>query len=203
MNINRILSASILAGSVLLSGTACTANSTPEPSKPTASTQTTADATTDNASEINNVLATVNGYYSFIAAPENYDRVKTAGAELTGKEASDEQLSTMASNFEGFQYFDTSNSQLIKNAYKAMMLGSGSLRMGSPVEITAPADAVTVDGDKAALNTTWITVTESGVDHPTKPESNPDPSDVINLVKKDNGSWVIVAKDSSMKVSAP
>jgi hypothetical protein len=202
MKNSHILSASILAGLVLLSGTACSANSAPEKPTTTASAQVSDSA--DEATATTDILATVNGYYSFIANPENYDKVKTAGADLTGVEASDEQLQTFASDFsEGFQYFDTSDSQSIKNAYKAMMLGTGSLRMGSPVEMTVPADAVTMDGDKATVNTTWVQVTEDGKELPTKPESNPDPSDVINLVKKEDGSWVIVAKDSSMKLTSP
>lgn len=201
MKITRILSASMLAGAVLLSGTACASN-TPEPTAPETSSEQVVSP--DAAKDTTKILTTVNGYYSFIANPENYDKVKASGAELTGKEASDEQLSAMASDFpEGYQYFDTSSSQLIQNAYKAMMLGTGSLRMGDPLTITAPAEAVTVDGDKASLNTTWITVTEKGITKPTEPESNPDPSDVIDLVKKDDGSWVIVAKESSLKISTP
>lgn len=203
MKITRILSASMLAGAVLLSGTACAAN-TPEPNESSTSAQNNDQVSANTVEDTNNILSTVNGYYSFIANSENYEKVKASGAELAGKEASDEQLSAMASNFpEGYQYFDTSSSKLIQNAYKAMMLGTGSLRIGDPLTITAPAEAVTVDGDKASLNTTWITVTEKGITKPTEPESNPDSSDVIDLVKKDDGSWVIIAKESSMKISTP
>lgn len=202
MKITQILSASVLAGAVLLSGSACAANnSTPEA---TASTQASEAISPASAEDTTKVLSTVNGYYNFIASPGNYDKAKEAGAELMGKEASDDQLKDLASGFpEGFQYFDTSDSQLIKNAHKAMMLGSGTLRMGDPVIITAPAEAVTIDGDKATLNTTWISVTEKGITLPAEPESNPDLSDLIDLVKKDDGSWVIVAKESSMKISTP
>lgn len=201
---NRILFASVLVSVVVLSGTACSAsnNQTEVTASQTATPGVPSTSNTDK--DTANVVATVNGYYSFIASAENYGKVKTAGAELTGKAASDEQLSALASNFpEGFQYFDTSSPQLIKNAYRAMMLGTGSLRMGNPVTITAPVEAVTVEGNNATLNTTWITVTEEGATHPTEPESNPNPSDLINLVKKDDGSWVIVAKDLSIKPSAP
>lgn len=204
MKNRHILSASILAGLVLLSGTACSASSAPEKPTATASAKATENASNDEATATTDVLTTVNGYYSFISNPESYDKVKTAGAALSGVEASDEQLQAFASDFsEGFQYFDTSDSQSIKNAYKAMMLGTGSLRMGSPVEMTIPADAVTMDGDKATVNTTWLQVIEDDKELPSKPETSPDSSDVINLVKKDDGSWVIVAKDSSMKPTSP
>lgn len=205
MKITHIIYTATLTGTVLLSGTACAgSNGSRDDTKTTAVAKSTEQPSTNATEDTANILKTVNGYYSFISSSENYDKVKSAGAELTGKTANDEQLNSMVSGFhEGYQYFDTSNSQLIKNAYKAMMLGTGSLRMGSPVTITAPADAVSVDGNKATLNTTWISVTENGVAHPTKPESNPDSSDLISLVKKDDGSWVIVAKDSSLKVSAP
>lgn len=202
MKISKIISASMLAGAVLLAGTACSANN--NETKPTASAQTNEQVSTTTVEDTTNILSTVNGYYSFIASSENYDKVKESGAELVGKEANDEQLSAMASSFpEGYKYFDTSSSQLIKNAYKAMMLGTGSLRTGDPLVITAPAEAVKVDGDKATLNTTWITVTEKGITKPTEPDLNPNPSDLINLSKKSDGTWVIVAKDSSMKVSTP
>lgn len=202
MKTAKILYASVLAGAVLFSGTACAANNSQHDNKPTVTAQTEASKATEDT-DTANILTTVNGYYSFISNSENYDRVKAAGAEVPGKNATDEQLTALADDFEGFKYFDTSSSQLIQNAYRAMFLGAGSLRMGSPLTITAPADAVTVNGDKATLNTTWITVVENGITHPTKPESSPDSSDLINLVKKDDGSWVIVAKDSSTKVSAP
>lgn len=202
MRTTQILATSILIGAVLLSGTACTANSTPEKTA-TASSQLSKEQSQTN-DDTSKILTTVNGYYSFISNPETYDKVKTAGADLTGVQANDEQLKTLASDFsEGFQYFDTSDSQAIRNAYKAMMIGSSSLRMGSSVGITAPADAVTVDDDKATVNTTWIKVVKNGKELPVQPESNPDSSDLINLVKQEDGTWVIVAKDSSTKLTSP
>lgn len=197
MKISKIISVSMLAGAVLLSGTACSANND---TKPTASSQPSTNTVKDEI----HVVETVNGYYSFITSSGSYDKVKAAGAELVGKAASDDQLNAMVSNFpEGFKYFDTSNAQNIKSAYQAMMLSTGSLRDREGMKITVPEEAVAIDGNTATVNTTWITLIENGSAHPTEPESNPDMSDYINLVKKDDGSWVIVAKESSMKVSAP
>lgn len=207
LKIKQLLSASLLASMVILSGTACSAPS-PSPAPEESKAQTTATASpqvnsTDSTEDTAEILKTVNGYYDFITAPESKDKIKSAGADLMGKKATDEELQTFATNFsEGFQYFDTSTSQLIKSAYTVMSVGSTSLHAES-VKISAPKESVTIDGDTAALNTTWITVTKNGKTYPTAPESTPDPSDLIQLVKKSDGSWVIVANSSLPKPTVP
>lgn len=206
MRINQIFSASVLAGAVLLSGTACAASipegrNTPVPSSVSAEPSQTIseDSVADNTAKI---LTTVNGYYDFITAPNSDETIKSAGVDLVGKAATDEELQTFADDFsEGFQYFDTSDSSLIKRAYTVMSVGSLSLQEQGTITISAPEESVTIDGDTATVNTTWISATKNGKKLRTAPESSPDASDLIQLVKKDDGSWVIVA--SSAKPPKP
>lgn len=203
LKINQIFAASLIAGAVILSGTACAA-SIPEgrntPTTAVASPQVNStDSTEDNAK----ILKTVNGYYDFIASPDSSEKIKTAGADLVGKQATDEEIQAFAKDFpDGFQYFDTSTTQLIKSAYTVMSVGSQSLQPDT-VKISAPEESVTVNGDTATVNTTWITVVKNGKTYPTSPESTPDKSDLIQLVKKDDGSWVIVPNSSLPKPTVP
>lgn len=209
MKLNQIFSASLLAGAVLLSGTACAASipegrNTPVPSSSASAepSQTTSeDSATDNTAKI---LTTVNGYYDFITDPESPDKIKSAGDPLVGKAATDEEMRTFAEDFsEGFQYFDTSTSDLIRRSYKSMSLGSLSLTEQGSITISAPEESVTIDGDTATVNTTWISATKNGKKLRTAPESSPDASDLIQLVKKDDGSWVIVPSSSMPKPTVP
>lgn len=203
LKINHILSASLLASAVILSGTACAASSIPEgrntPTTATADATASAESTysadaTDSTEDTAKILTTVNGYYDFITSPNSDEKIKTAAADLVGKAATDKQLQAFAEDFsEGFQYFDTSDSTLIKRAYTVMSGASLSLQAQGSITISIPADAVTVDGDTATVNTTWISATKNGKKLGTAPESYPDESDLTHLVKKDDGSWVIVA----------
>jgi hypothetical protein len=199
----KLLSASMLISAILLSSAACAQPETTSPDPSTSVTsQPASEETNVSESDIENVLTTVNGYYNFISQPDSFENVRTAGAELTGRAATDEELQKFASTFsEGFQYFDTSTSNHIKKAYNAMMVGSNAGYEREGIELVAPADGVTIDGESATFNTTWISVTEKGEKYPTDPETDPSPSDMINLVKEDNGTWVIVAKDSPQVTS--
>lgn len=204
MKINHIFSASLLAGAVILSGTACAASPIPDGRNtpmltsaspqvdPTESTDSTNSA--DSTEDTFQILTTVNGYYDFITAPNSDEEIKSAGAHLMGVAATDEELQTFAEDFsEGFQYFDTSDSTLIKRAYTVMSGASLSLQDQGSITISVPEESVTVDGDTATVNTTWISATKNGKSLRTAPEASPDESDLIQLVKKDDGSWVIVA----------
>lgn len=203
MKINHILSASFLAGAVILSGTACAA-SIPEgrntPTTASASAQVDSADTTEDATKI---VETVNGYYDFITAPDSSEKIKSAGVDVVGKKATDEEIQAFAESFpEGFQYFDTSTTKLIQRAYTVMSVGALSLQPDT-VKISVPEESVTVDGDTATVNTTWIAVVKNGKTYPTSPESTPDESDLIQLVKKDDGSWVIVPNSSMPKPTVP
>jgi hypothetical protein len=200
LKINRLFSASLLAGAVILSGTACSASPIPEgrntPITTPASPQASSSA--DTTEDTTKILETVNGYYDFITSPDAKDTIKSAGADYVGKNATDEELQSFAENFsEGFQYFDTSTSTAIQNAYRSMSVGSLSLaQQEGSVTISAPKESVTIDGDTATVNSTWISATIGGKELGSAPESSPDPSDLIQLVKKDDGSWVIAASNS-------
>jgi hypothetical protein len=205
LKIDQIFSASLLAGALILSATACSA---PSPAPEGNKAQTTATASpqvnsADSTEDTAKILKTVNGYYDFITSPDSKDKIKSAAADLTGRNATDEELQTFAKSFpEGFQYFDTSTSQLIQRAYTVMSVGSMSLQPDN-VKISAPEESVNIDGDTATLNTTWISVTKNGKTYPVAAESTPDPSDLIQLVKKGDGSWVIVANNSLPKPTVP
>jgi hypothetical protein len=206
MKIRNTLSVSVIVGAILLTGTACSSTAVNESSPSPSSSSSISDTETldTQASDTEAVLTTVNGYYSFIANPESQGKIKQAESEITTSPVTDKELQEFATNFsEGFQYFDTSTSQLIQNAYKAMMLGSSVSQSRPGLEITVPANSVSIDGQTATVNTTWVSVTEDGKTFPTDAEANPNPDDLINLVKKDDGSWVIVAKASSVKTSTP
>lgn len=203
MKINQILSASLLAGAVILSGTACSSNSPQNNSGEVTATTTAQASSTNTAEDTTKILETVNGYYDFITSPDSSENIKSAGADLVGKKATDEEIQSFAEDFsEGFQYFDTSTTQLIKSAYTVMSVGAQSLQPDS-VQISAPEESVAVNGDTATVNTTWIEVVKNGKTYPTSPESDPDESDLIQLVKKDDGSWVIVPNSSLPKPTVP
>jgi hypothetical protein len=207
VKISKALFVSVIVGIVFLSSTACgnTANPTPSVS-PTTLTEPAIEKvqTAEDSIEVEYVLDTLNGYYSFISHPDSAKRIREAGATLTGREATDEELQQFASDFsEAFQYFDTSSSQKIKKAYKAMMMGANAGIGRNEVEISALPEGVTVSGDTATFNTSWVIVSEEGKTFPSERVADPDPSDLINFVKKDEGHWVIVAKDASLKVTAP
>lgn len=207
MKIAKILSASVIAGVILLSGTACaqpfgggTGGNVPERS-PSASSTTGIEESSE--AEMEEVSTTVNGYYGFIAQPETFNEVRDAGAELTGRSVTDQELQDLASGYYGFSYFDISSSQAIKNAYKSMQLGANAGYEREGITIHAPSEGITIDGDTATFNTTHIVLTENGKTFPSEPEANPDQAEMMNLAKQDDGSWVIVAKSSGAKVTAP
>lgn len=208
MQISKILSASVLAGAVLLSASGCAAGNvdstvgtevataTPSPSE--------ADTTLSERTDIDGILLTINGYYYFISQPDSSDSLRDAEAAITERPASDETMKQFAEDFsEGFKYFDTSTSDKINKAYKALMIGSSAGKLNEGLKMTVPADSVTITGDTATVNTTHLKVTMNGEKKRVTPEESPAAKDVVNLVKNDSGSWVIVAKDSSVDPSSP
>ena len=221
MKITRILSASVLAGAVLLSTTACsvsdmfsetgssTASATASaPASPEPSESSQAEETTDTVSEQEAVAEVVNGYYTYVLMKGNLADIQAAGEPLDGKATvTDEELTTLINSLpEGFQYFDVSSPELIRNAYGQLLAGGsvGEVAKGV-VEIVTPADAVTVDGDRATVNTTLASVTRDGEELNTT--QDPYAADLLNLKKNDSGSWVMVAEapkgKSSSETAAP
>lgn len=209
MKIARILSASVLAGTVLLSASACSPagdkNDTPGTGAATSSAApseigTAASETTD----IDGILLTINGYYYFISQSDSSDRLKDAEAAITERPASDEAIQQFAEDFSvGFKYFDTSTADKTNDAYKALMIGTSAGKLNEGLKMTIPGDSVTITGDTATVNTTHLKVTMDGEKKRVAPEENPEPKDVVNLVKNDSGKWVIVAKASSTDPSSP
>ena len=217
MKITKILSASVLAGAVLFSGTACsfidggtktesspsasqdpksTASESPE-SEPAETSETSSEENSD--STIEGVLETVNGYYAFATDSSSLAKTQEAARPLDGKESvTDEELATLVAAFpEGFQYFDTSNPQLIKNAYVQLISGAEAGQAMPGTKIVVPTEAVTYDGgDTATVNPTAIIISQNGEIVPS--ESDPYATELINLVKKDN-KWVIVAESPASK----
>lgn len=201
MKITRILSASVLAGAVLLSGTACSildmgkkpeatssASAAPEPS------ESESIEAVETVSEEQAVADVVNGYYTYVLMADSLAEIKQAGEPFNGRSSvTDEELNDLVTSLpQGFQYFDTSYSELIKNAYIHLLAGASVGETMPGVEIVMPAEAVTVEGDTATVNSTMAEISNDG--EPVVSEADPYASDLINLKKNDSGSWVIVAE---------
>jgi hypothetical protein len=200
MKISKILSASVLAGAVLFSGTACAAGSSDDkPAEASASAQVTPSETptaevTPAVDEREAAARTVNDYYSFVSDPDNLQKIQDAGAPLKGRgaTATDAELQTLVESLPlGFQYFDTSTADLIKNAYVQLLMGA-SVMGSANMELTAPADSVTVTGDTATMDTSKIETIVDGkaIDAPAN-SSFPD----LNMKKDDSGNWVMIAEE--------
>lgn len=216
MKITRILSASVLAGAVLLSTTACsvsdmfsgtgsaTASATASaPASPEPSESSQAEETTDTVSEQEAVAEVVNGYYTYVLMKGSLADINEAGEPLDGKATvTDEELTTLINSLpEGFQYFDVSSPELIRNAYGQLLAGAsvGEVATGV-VEIVTPASAVTVEGDRATVNTTLASVTRDGKELNTT--KDPYAAELLNLKKNDSGSWVMVAEAPKSKTDS-
>lgn len=198
MKITRILSASVLAGAVLLSGTACSMLDGKKDEKISSSSaakpaESQAVETSEAVDEKQAVADTVNGFYAYVSAPENEEKIKQAGEPVRGHgaTASDEELNQLVESLpEGFQYFDTSSPELIKNAYVQLLMGAGVMSSGK-MEANVPADIVVVDGDTATINSTAIEVKMNGekIDVPSNAEAQ-----ALKLKKNESGSWVMIAE---------
>jgi hypothetical protein len=97
---------------------------------------------------------------------------------------------------EGFAYFDTSNPELIKNAYVQLLVGAGVMSVAN-LDRNTPASAVTVEGDTATVNPALVEMTANG----EKVDNSTISSSPIKLKKNETGSWVMIA-DSAMSGSA-
>lgn len=202
MKITRILSASVLAGAVLLSGTACSMmdmNKQSESSSSAEAKPSESQSVETAVDEQQAVADVVNGYYTYVSTPGNLDEVKQAGEPLKGRgaTASDEELNQLVASLpEGFAYFDTSNPELIKNAYVQLLVGAGVMSVAN-MDMNSPASAVTVEGDTATVNPALVEMTVNG----EKVDNSTISSSPIKLKKNETGSWVMIA-DSTMNGSA-
>lgn len=200
MKINRILSASVLAGAVLFSGSACSAaSSNDKPAEASASVQampveTPTAEVTPAVDEREAAARTVNDYYSFVSDPDNLQKIEDAGAPIKGhgRTATDQELKTLVEAIPlGFQYFDTSTPDLIKNAYVQLLMGA-SVMTSADVELTVPADAVTVTGDTATVNAHKIETVLNG--EKIEVPANADVPD-LQMKKNESGDWVMIAEE--------
>ena len=206
MKISKVLSISVLAGVVLLSSSACSGQSgnkeTPTNSPTSSSASAKPEVTTEPAqtetptspaTDASKVASVVNGYYAYVLAPGNSQKVQDAGSLLNGKsEVTDADLKTVVNTIpEGFKFFDTSSSQLTKNAYGQLLMASSIGESFPGMKIILPSEAVTIDGDKAVVNPTRAKIINNG--KIVESDAAPYSGDVLNLVKKENGSWVIAA----------
>lgn len=200
MKISKILSASVLAGAVLFSGTACAASSSNDkPAEASASAQVTPSETptaevTPAVDEREAAARTVNDYYAFVSDPDNLKKIEAAGAPVKGhgNTATDAELQTLVEALPlGFQYFDTSTPDLIKNAYVQLLMGA-SVMSSANMELTVPAEAVTVTGDTATVNTSKIETILNSKKIDVPANSNvPD----LQMKKNDKGDWVMIAEE--------
>lgn len=198
MKITRILSASVLAGAVLLSGTACSILDMGK--KPDASTSASPAPTETTSAEIEivnegqAVADVVNGYYTYVLMPDSLAEIEQVGDRFDGRsEVTDEELNELVTSLpQGFQYFDTSNAELIKYAYISLLSGASVGDKMPGAELVLPAEAVTVEGDTATVNATMAKISKDG--EAIASEADPYAADLINLKKNDSGSWVIVAE---------
>lgn len=215
MKITQVLSASVLAGAVLFSGTACSALGADKKPEPTSSSSAatvapTADAKSEpsesasteaaeTVSEEQEVADVVNGYYTYALLSGSLAEIKQVGERFNGRSSvTDAELDELVTSLpQGFQYFDTSAPQLIKNAYIHLLSGASVGETMPNAEIVMPASAVTIEGDKATINSTMAEITNDG--NPVASNADPYAADLINLKKNDSGSWVIVADPPVMK----
>jgi hypothetical protein len=213
MRIQNIISASVLSLAVLLTASGCAQTGNKENPAPTSTSTTTVEPSSNPAptgsenadsNDLDGILLTINGYYYFISQSDSSDRLKDAEAAISERPASDEAIQKFAEDFsEGFKYFDTSTAEKTKAAYKALMIGASAGKMNEGLKMTIPADSVTISGDTATVNTTYLKVTLNGEKKRVAPEENPADKDIVNLVKNDSEKWVIVPKESSTDPSSP
>lgn len=201
MKFNRVLSASVLACAVIFTSTACsptdngasketpttTATSTPSASE---TSVPTASATVLD-SETKQIINSVSSYYDFVAFKGAADMVKQVSVMMTPT-PTDDKLKEIVSHLRGgFVYFDTSSSENILNTVSQLGARAIQSERNPGVTVEVPADAVSINGDTATVDTNKVLVTVNGVTGPaTKAPYFEMPE--INLVKKSDGSWGII-----------
>lgn len=194
MKISKILAVTVIAGAVLLSGTACSGSDMGKKSEENVST-TAKPSETPAVSDKQAIANVVSGYYGYVFNTDNLISIKKAGEILKGNpKPTDEDLKVLVTNLpEGFKYFDTSSSTLIKNAYDQLYMTADMNT--DKMEIVVPEEAITVKGDTATVNQAKFSVTING----GKIDNSHTTAELMKLKKTGIGSWVIVAAPSTVK----
>lgn len=140
------------------------------------------------------VMETINSYYEFVLSPEATAALEKMSKGFTSGEPTPEQLqAAVASAPEVFAYYDSSSPENIKNAIQEFAMSAGMTAMSQDeITFTAPAEAVTVDGDTAKLDVGAVIITVNGETIDTG-ETAATGEDSLNFIKKD-GKWLMVAK---------
>lgn len=138
------------------------------------------------------VIETVNAYYAFILSSEAKTSIEQLQKEIGGEEPTAEQLqAAVAAHPEVYKYYDTSSTENIKNATMEFVMAASFGSMGdATMSFQAPAEAVTVKGDTAELDTAAVIVVING----EKVESQPGTGEQKVTFTKKDGNWVMVAK---------
>lgn len=149
------------------------------------------------------VMETINSYYAFVLTPEATAALEKMSKNFTGEDPTPDQLqAAVASAPEVFTYYDSSSSENIKNAIQEFAMSAGMTAMSQDkITFTAPAEAVTVDGDTAKLDVGAVIITVNGETIDTG-ETAATGEDNLNFIKKD-GKWLMVAKGFTMPDSSP
>jgi hypothetical protein len=136
---------------------------------------------------------TVNNFYAYVSNPSNLAGVEKASEKITGdgKDVTDEELKALVEALPlGFQYFDTSSPDLIKNAYVQLAMGARIMSRGT-MKLSAPATAFTIEGNTATVDISKTETVLNGKKFEAPANSS---MSALKLKKNDAGSWVMVAE---------
>lgn len=164
------------------------------PESPVQSSAPTASPTpsVSTSAESGRVASALTEFYKFVGSPDSLAKVKEAGKDYESNRT-DAELKKMVEGFpEGFKYFDTSSSKNISDSYNQLIARTTqSNRTGSMVIVTVPAEAVTVKDGKATIDSAKLKVESKGKSSAgTEAPYFENPQ--MNLIKKTDGSWVLI-----------
>lgn len=138
------------------------------------------------------VMDTINSYYAFVVSPEATAALDKISKNFTTGEPTPEQLQAAVDSApEVFTFYDSSTPENIKKAIQEFAMSAGMSSMGEDKLIfTAPAEAVTVNGDTAKLDVGAVIVT---INDETINPGTSSGEDYLHFAKKD-GKWLMIAK---------
>lgn len=148
-----------------------------------------------SADEMQAVADALNKYYTYISDPNSLAEIKKATVPLKGRTAtaSNEELNQLVAALPlGFQYFDTSTPDNIKNAYAQLFTGA-LVTSGKKMQVTVPASAISFDGANATVRVAEIRATVDGK------KARLPITESLKLKKNDSGSWVIIPESQTAK----
>lgn len=202
MKTRSILTSSFIAGALIFLGTGCGAdtgkdNTTglPNPSPESSISSPAAATPEENKAE---VLKTAQGFYDLIQDKPVIEKLKESGAKFNGREKAptDEELKQLvADNPEAYKYFDTSNSENIKNGYVQLIMASSVAASEANISYEVTPEAITLNSDgtatidpshvKVFLNDKWM-------NDPATTEIIEAPESSKAKVIKQDGKWLMV-----------